>query len=113
MSPTLALADTASGFLLVLAIVLPVLGTLVAFALGGQHAERITLLLIPAGLGLAVAILVLVWYTGESLHYLVGGWTPPLGLALRADGLSAVMLVTTAVVIGAAGLFARADFGAP
>ncbi len=115
MPPTLALADTAtaSGFLLVLAIVLPVTGALVSFVLGGRHAERITLVLMPAGLGLAVAILVAVWHTGESLLYLVGGFRPPLGLALRADGLSAAMLLTTAVVICAAGLFARADFGAP
>ncbi len=115
MPPGLAPADTATagGFLLVLVIVLPVTGVLVSFALGGQHAERITLALMPAGLCLAVAIFVVVGYTGEPLLYLVGGWSPPLGLALRADGLSAVMLLTTAVVICAAGVFARADFGAP
>ena len=34
-------------------------------------------------------------------------------MALRADGLSAVMMVTTAVVICAVGVFARADFRTP
>ena len=50
---------------------------------------------------------------GEALVYLLGGWAPPLGIALRADGLSAAMMLITAVVIGGDGLFARADFGAP
>ena len=45
--------------------------------------------------------------------YIVGGWTPPLGIALRADGFSAVMLVTAALVIAAAGYFARVNFNTP
>lgn len=115
MPPTLAPAGaaTASGFLLVLAIVLPVTGVLLSFALAGRHAERIALVLMPAGLGVAVAIFTGVWRTGRPLLYIMGGWDPPLGLALRADGLSAAMLLTTAVVICAAGLFARAEFRAP
>ncbi|HYB41155.1 MAG TPA: proton-conducting transporter membrane subunit, partial [Candidatus Methylomirabilis sp.] len=113
--PTLALAgaETASGFLLVLSIILPVAGGLAAFALGGRHAERIALGIMAAGLGVALAIFTAVWRSGRPLVYIVGGWDPPLGLALRADGLSAAMLLTTAVVIGAAGLYARADFPAP
>ena len=51
--------------------------------------------------------------TGGPLVYLLGGWAPPLGVALRADGLSAVMMVITAVVICAVGVFARADFRTP
>jgi formate hydrogenlyase subunit 3/multisubunit Na+/H+ antiporter MnhD subunit len=104
---------TAGGFLLVLAIVLPFVGVLLSLALGGRHAERIALMLMPAGLGVAVAIAVGVWRAGDALLYLLGGWKPPLGVALRADGLSAVMLVTTAIVIGAAGLFGRAEFHQP
>ena len=42
------------------------------------------------------------------LVYLLGGWAPPLGVALRADGLSVVMLVVTAVVVCAIGVYARA-----
>ena len=45
--------------------------------------------------------------------YLVGGWAPPLGVALRADGLSAVMIVATALLIGGIGLFAQPDFRTP
>ena len=108
-----AFAATAGGFLLVLAIVLPVAGVLLSLVLGGRHAERIALGLMPAGLGVAVAIAVLLWRSGKPLVYILGGFAPPLGIALRADGFSAVMLVTAALVISAAGFFARANFGTP
>jgi formate hydrogenlyase subunit 3/multisubunit Na+/H+ antiporter MnhD subunit len=88
-------------------------GALLALALGGRHAERLVLALMPIGLGLAIAIAADVLKTAAPLVYVVGGWAPPLGLALRADGLSAAMMITTAVVIGATGLFARAQFQVP
>ena len=49
--------------------------------------------------------------SGDTVVYLLGGWAPPLGIALRADGLSAVMLLAVAVVICGIGVYARADFG--
>jgi multicomponent Na+:H+ antiporter subunit D len=67
----------------------------------------------PAGFGVAVAIAILLWRSGKPLVYILGGFAPPLGIALRADGFSAVMLVTAAIVISAAGFFARANFGTP
>ena len=109
----LAFAATAGGFLLVLAIVLPVAGILLSLVLGGRHAERIALVLMPAGVGVVIAIAVLLWRSGKPLLYGLGGLPPPLGIALRADGFSAVMLVTAAMVISAAGFFARANFGTP
>jgi multicomponent Na+:H+ antiporter subunit D len=113
-SPTfLANATTADGFLLVLAIVLPVIGILLLFAFGGRYVERIVLFLIPIGLGIAVAVFAAIWRGGRSLIYIVGGWGPPLGIALRADGLSAAMMITVGVVIGATALFAREEFGQP
>src|SRR5262249_40449937 len=54
-----------------------------------------------------------VWWRGAPLVYILGDWTPPLGIALRADGFSAVMLVTAALVIAAAAAFARALFATP
>jgi formate hydrogenlyase subunit 3/multisubunit Na+/H+ antiporter MnhD subunit len=107
---TLSDATTAGGFLLVLAVALPFLGVLLSLALGGRHAERVALIYMPVGLGVAVAIAAGVARSGNALVYLLGGWSPPLGIALRADGPSAVMLPTTAVVLCAAGLFGRADF---
>jgi multicomponent Na+:H+ antiporter subunit D len=111
--PDAVAASTPGCFLLVLALVLPVTGTLLALALGGRRAERITLALMPVGLALALAIAANVLRADAALVYVVGGWAPPLGLALRADGLSAAMLLTAAVVIGAVGLFARAEFKTP
>jgi formate hydrogenlyase subunit 3/multisubunit Na+/H+ antiporter MnhD subunit len=106
-------ATTSGGVLLVLAIVVPVTAVLLAFVAGGRQAERIALATMPLGLAIAVATAVTLWWTGAPLVYLLGGWTPPLGVALRADGLSVVMLTITAVVISAVGVFARADFSTP
>ena len=104
---------TAGGFLLVAAIVLPVAAVLLSLALGGRGAERVTIALMPAGLALALAIAVCVWRAGKPLQYVIGGWSPPLGIALRADGLSAAMVVATAVLVCGIGLFARGQFSAP
>ncbi len=106
-------AATAGGPLLVLAILAPAAGILLSFALGGRWAERIALGLMPVGFAIAVAIAVLIWRSGAPLVYDVAGIPPPLGIALRADGISAVMLVTAALVLAAAGFFARASFATP
>ena len=68
-------------------------------SLGGRYAERIAAVLLPSGLVLASIIFVDVWRSGHRLVYIVGDWKPPLGIALRADGLSAAMMVAMAIVI--------------
>jgi formate hydrogenlyase subunit 3/multisubunit Na+/H+ antiporter MnhD subunit len=103
-------AATPDGYLLVLALVVPMAGLLAAFALGGRHAERVALLALPIGFAVAVAIAAVVWRRGDALVYTLGGWAPPLGVALRADGISVALLLTTAIVIGTAALFAHAEF---
>jgi multicomponent Na+:H+ antiporter subunit D len=112
-APGLDQATTSGGFLLVLSVVVPVVGILLAFAAGGRRAERIALATMPLGLVIVAAILVALRRADAPLIYLLGGWAPPLGLALRADGLSVVMMAITAIVIGAVGVFARADFATP
>jgi multicomponent Na+:H+ antiporter subunit D len=109
--PLLDATTTTGGFLLVLSLAVPVAGVLLAFAAGGRHVERVAFAVMPIGLAIAVAICVALRRTGDRLVYLLGGWAPPLGVALRADGLSVTMMITTAVVICAVGVFARADFG--
>jgi formate hydrogenlyase subunit 3/multisubunit Na+/H+ antiporter MnhD subunit len=104
---------TAGGFLLVLAIVLPVAGALLSLALGGRHAERITLSLMPAGFAVALAIGATVWRTHHVLQYFIGNWAPPLGVAFRAEGLSAAMMIAAAVLVCGIGLFARSQFPSP
>jgi multicomponent Na+:H+ antiporter subunit D len=106
-------ATTSGGFLLVLAIILPIAGILLSLVLGGRYVERIVLILLPAGLGVAAAVCAAVWGGGHSLVYIVGGWEPPLGTALRADGISAAMTATSAIVICATSLFAHGEFSQP
>lgn len=48
-----------------------------------------------------------------SLRYAVGGWPVPLGIQLRADGLSALMLLLTAAVGLATIFYAVAYFSPP
>lgn len=109
----IAEVTTTGGFLLVLALVLPLLGVLAALVLGGRNARRVAFLTIPLGLVFAMAIIVELVHSGQTQVYLLGGWAPPLGIALRADGLSAVMLLTTTVILLAVAFFARADFATP
>ena len=77
---------SSNGFLLVLAIILPVAGILLSLALGGRYVERIALIFLPASFGIAATIFAILWQSGQPLVYIVGGWAPPLGIALRADG---------------------------
>ena len=104
---------TPGGFLLVLSLVVPAAGVLLAVVAGGRHGERIALLGIPVGLGVALAIAIEVAHGGGPLVYHLGGWSPPLGIALRADWLSALMLVVSALVLGVVALNARAEFRVP
>lgn len=102
---------TASGWLLVVAVLLPLVGMMVALVAGGRNAARIAALVIVAGL-------VVAWATARAVIeapqlYLLGGWAPPLGVALRADALSAAMLGLVAVVIAGIALYARRDFATP
>ena len=105
-----ALATTPAGFLLVLSIVVPVAGVLLAFTLGDRHVRQVAFTIMPIGLAIAVAVLLALPRSDGFLVYLLGAWPPPLGVALRADGLSAVMLATTAIVICAVAVFAATDF---
>src|SRR6516162_16816 len=106
-------AVTGEGFLLVLSIVIPVTGALLAFAAGGRWSERIVAGTLPFGLAIAIAIMVTMRQSASPLVYLLGGWLPPLGITLRADGLSVVMVAITAVVICTIGVFARTEFRTP
>ncbi len=94
------------------ALMVPVTGVVLSVALGGRHCRTLALAAIAAGAAVALAILAQVWQSGAPLSYRVGGWAPPLGIALRADGLAVIMVLTTALVIGAIGLYARDSVGA-
>jgi formate hydrogenlyase subunit 3/multisubunit Na+/H+ antiporter MnhD subunit len=108
----LAAAPTAGGGWLVAAILWPVIALLLVIAGGERLAARVGVIALPVGLAIAVALALGIADAGELVYH-VGGWAPPLGIALRADGLSAAMLLVTAVVVSGAGIYALADFGPP
>jgi formate hydrogenlyase subunit 3/multisubunit Na+/H+ antiporter MnhD subunit len=87
-------------------IVVPLLALLAAVPLGRRAARLMPTLAVvmPA---LALWLIVEVSLGGRQEHTL-GGWPPPLGIALRADGLSAAMLLLAALLGAAAGLFSIA-----
>ncbi len=105
------MTPTPGGFLLVLAVLLPALGILVAVAAPGRVGSRVFLCLLPLLACVAGAIAWMVWQSGRPLVYLVGGWSPPLGIVLRGDGLSAAMLLASVLVAGGIGLFALRAYG--
>jgi formate hydrogenlyase subunit 3/multisubunit Na+/H+ antiporter MnhD subunit len=102
---------TPGGWLLLLAVLGPFVGVLAGLALGRRNAQRMAMLIMPVGLAVAAGIALALVQSGDTVVYLLGGWAPPLGIALRADGLSAVMLLAVAVVVCGIGVYARADFG--
>jgi formate hydrogenlyase subunit 3/multisubunit Na+/H+ antiporter MnhD subunit len=107
------MTGTLGGALLVLAIALPLGATLLAFVLGGQAASRVARGALWLWLALAVAIVAAVIRQGEPISYQIGGFAPPIGIALAADGLAAAMLLAAAIILVAAGLFGRAAYPAP
>jgi formate hydrogenlyase subunit 3/multisubunit Na+/H+ antiporter MnhD subunit len=106
-------AMTGGGHWLVLALMVPVTGLLLAVLLGGRGATRIALATLPLGAIAIAAVAQRMVTSGEAVVYHLGGWAPPLGIVLRADGLSLVMMAATVVVVAAIALFARDDFATP
>jgi multicomponent Na+:H+ antiporter subunit D len=115
MAGAAALSDIAgsTSLLLVFAVIVPATGILLQLLLGGRFVNLIAVTVLTSGLAVAAASFLVIWRSGQPLVYIVGGWQPPLGIVLRADGISAVMMLTTAIIIAATGLFAWADFGQP
>ena len=94
-------------------LLLPIVAALLSVVAGARHAPRIALFTMPIGLVVVATIACDVLIGGATPEYVIGGWAPPLGLRLRADGLSAAMMLTTAVVMLATAIYARADFSSP
>ena len=93
---------------LVLSIVLPLAGALLA-VIWPRRAQTIGLTTALATTLAALLTLRDVIGAGELVHTL-GGWQPGLGIALRADALSAVLLALTALVALAGGVYATGYF---
>jgi formate hydrogenlyase subunit 3/multisubunit Na+/H+ antiporter MnhD subunit len=81
---------------MVWSILLPLAGAAIFFLLKERHHAIIiiiSLLTLLSTAGLAFNV----WETGSQFHY-AGGWQPPLGIVLYADGMSILMMLMTALV---------------
>lgn len=107
------MATTAGGYLLVLAVLAPFVGVLLGLLLGGRRVRLVVALTLLVGLATVVALLSAWLESASGLVYLLGAWAPPLGIALRADGLAVAMMLAVSVVISGIALYARADFDTP
>ncbi|HSL00787.1 MAG TPA: proton-conducting transporter membrane subunit [Rubrobacteraceae bacterium] len=91
---------------------LPLVAATLAFLLRGRAVVWVclaTAVLTPV----AVGGVVLLTLRDGPVGYAFGGWDAPLGIELYADGLSAFMLVMTAVVGLAVSVYAAAYYAAP
>lgn len=92
----------------VLLILLPLFGAMLAFLLrrsGSLIGLLSAIAIVISAIGLAGALL-----DGGVRQHTVGGWQAPLGIVLRSDGLSGLMLLMGAVVGLGISLYARAWF---
>jgi multicomponent Na+:H+ antiporter subunit D len=90
------------------AVAVPLAGACAALFLP-RAAARIGMAASLATAGAAAAVAGAVWHEGALRHPL-GGWSAPLGIELRADGLSALMLLMTAVTSLPVGIYATRYF---
>ncbi|MCA9285021.1 MAG: hypothetical protein KDA22_07400 [Phycisphaerales bacterium] len=91
------------------ALALPVAGSLACVLLGERWSRFVALLLAPVMVAVSIAVAVAVHLNGAAIFLVVGGWRPPLGIQLRADGLASSLLITAAIVVGATTWFAFGD----
>jgi multicomponent Na+:H+ antiporter subunit D len=104
--------STPGGLSLALAVLLPFVGMLLGLAAGGRHVRRIAYMTMLVALSIAIDI-AWTWLQDGELVYLLGDWSPPLGIALRADGPAVAMILAVAFVVCGIGLYARAGFDTP
>lgn len=84
----------------------PLLGALAALAVPARLMPGVALAAVTATLAAALALAVQVASDGPQ-RVLLGGWAPPLGIVLEANGMGAAFAVMTALVMSAVALAAR------
>ena len=92
-------------------IMLPLLASL-ATLVWPRQGQWLTLLATLVTLIGSVLLLWQVYQTGPVSHYL-GGWQPGLGIALRADAMSALLLLMCMLVVSVASVYATRYFSDP
>ncbi|TDS87800.1 multisubunit sodium/proton antiporter MrpD subunit [Nesterenkonia aurantiaca] len=88
-------------------VLIPLLASALSVLLGSAARRVLGVLTSAAVLGLSAPILVRVT-SGETLELALGGFESPLGITLRADGLSALFLAMTAIVGAVVSCYAAA-----
>jgi len=89
-------------------VAMPLAGAVAALLLPRQSTPIVSVTAVAASL-VAGTLLYAVSEQGR-LSYEIGGWSAGLGIALRADGLSALLLMMTALVVLATSIYAAAYF---
>jgi len=89
-------------------IMIPLLGSLISI-IWSRYASLIAIISNLVALVASTAVLMRVYQSGPFLHEL-GGWHAGLGISLRADALSSILLVMSMTVISAATFYASAYF---
>jgi multicomponent Na+:H+ antiporter subunit D len=98
------LLDTVAWLPLIITI--PLTAAVVDFVVGSRL--RLALMLIAVTATVFAAFLVAAEVAaGTTVLHAVGGWGAPLGIVLRADGLSALMLLITAVIGACVSVYAH------
>jgi formate hydrogenlyase subunit 3/multisubunit Na+/H+ antiporter MnhD subunit len=90
-------------------VLLPLAAAVLAFAGGARLRRALTVALCAVLTAAAVLLAGAVWHRGIITHH-VGGWMPPLGILLRADGLAALMVLMNTAVGIAVSVFAAGCF---
>jgi multicomponent Na+:H+ antiporter subunit D len=93
---------------LVLPVALPLAGALLALV-WPRRGGALALFAVAASLAVSLGVLAAVAAEGPLIHAL-GGWQPGLGIALRADGLSAALLALSTLVALAITVYAGGYF---
>lgn len=94
---------------LLLVVMVPLTGAVAALLLRGRALTPVAAIATLATFGAAMALALQVTEAGPQTHA-IGGWEAPLGIELRADGLSALMVLMTAAVASIVGFYARTYF---
>lgn len=92
-------------------ILLPLVGGMACFLL--PRIARLLGLMTALGIALSAAGLSWQMLVNGVYRHTVGGWSAPLGIELYADGLSLLMLATTALVGLAISIYSAAYFKTP
>lgn len=95
--------------LIPLLVLIPLAWASLAYLAGPEHAFKLALGGVAIQLGVAWRLAMQVAGGANRLHA-AGGWEPPLGIALSADGLSAAMLLLTQGVALPLAVYAHAYF---